>query len=72
MAIVSTTSTHMRIPPPMVSPWCYIATLELRKAIARAYKNQLPLRFQIEYRPLEGKSTIYDSGDCGEIESQGR
>ncbi|CAE6335195.1 unnamed protein product [Rhizoctonia solani] len=48
---------------PMVSPWCYIATLELRKAIARAYKNQLPLRFQIEYRPFECKPILYDATD---------
>lgn len=40
------------------SPWCYIATLELRKAIARAYINQLPLLFRIEYKPFELNAVI--------------
>ncbi|CAE6504876.1 unnamed protein product [Rhizoctonia solani] len=56
----------------IVCPWCYIATLELRKAIARAYTNRLPLRFQIEYRPFECKSLTYDPTDWVRAESQGR
>ncbi|QRW18420.1 DSBA-like thioredoxin domain protein [Rhizoctonia solani] len=56
----------------IVCPWCYIATLELRRAIARAYKSQLPLRFQIEYRPFECKTILYDTADRAKIESQGR
>ncbi|KAF8704534.1 thioredoxin-like protein, partial [Rhizoctonia solani] len=56
----------------IVCPWCYIAILELRRAIARAYKSQLPLRFQIEYRPFECKTILYDTADRTKIESQGR
>lgn len=42
----------------VVCPWCYIATLELRKAIARAYTNQLPLLFRIEYKPFEYNAVV--------------
>ncbi|KAL5634465.1 hypothetical protein ACGC1H_002503 [Rhizoctonia solani] len=56
----------------VVCPWCYIATLELRKAIARAYTDRLPLRFQIEYRPFECKTLLYDPTDWAKVESQGR
>ncbi|KAH7341273.1 thioredoxin-like protein [Rhizoctonia solani] len=56
----------------VVCPWSYIATLELRKAISRAYTNRLPLRFQIEYRPFECKSLLSDITDWAKMESQGR
>ncbi|KAF8602867.1 thioredoxin-like protein [Ceratobasidium sp. AG-I] len=42
----------------VVCPWCYIATLELRKAISRAYTNQLPLLFRLEYKPFEFNAVV--------------
>jgi predicted DsbA family dithiol-disulfide isomerase len=54
------------------SPWCYIATLELRKAIARAYTAQLPLRFHIEYKPLELRAILSDMNDQAWEDFQGR
>ncbi|KAG8775007.1 hypothetical protein FRC12_001716 [Ceratobasidium sp. 428] len=42
----------------VVCPWCFIAMLELRKAIARAYTNQLPVRFRIEYKPFEFNAVL--------------
>lgn len=40
------------------SPWCYVATLEIRKAIARAYTNRLPVLFHIEYKPFEYNAVV--------------
>ncbi|KAB5591716.1 hypothetical protein CTheo_4830 [Ceratobasidium theobromae] len=63
---------NLTITSDIVCPWCYIAMLELRKAIARAYIAQLPLRFHIEYKPFESRAMLSGGIDQAPGEFQGR
>jgi hypothetical protein len=36
----------------LICPWCYILIKEIDNAIDRAKKNDLPLRYRIEFKPF--------------------
>lgn len=49
---------HLKVVSDSICPWCLIGTMELRKALARAKENSLPLKINVEYRPYQLDPTL--------------
>ncbi|QRV91018.1 DSBA-like thioredoxin domain protein [Ceratobasidium sp. AG-Ba] len=51
-------TVNLKVISDSICPWCLIGTMELRKALARAKENALPLKINIEYRPYQLDPTL--------------
>ncbi|CAE6435493.1 unnamed protein product [Rhizoctonia solani] len=51
-----------------ICPWCLIGTMELRKALARAQANNLPLQIRLEYRPYQLDPTLPEDKGLDKVE----
>ncbi|KAJ1311450.1 hypothetical protein OPQ81_009939 [Rhizoctonia solani] len=51
-----------------ICPWCLIGTMELRKALARARANNLPLQIRLEYRPYQLDPTLPEDKGLDRLE----
>ncbi|CAE6469779.1 unnamed protein product [Rhizoctonia solani] len=54
----ATRVVNLKIISDSICPWCLIGTMELRKALARAQANNLPLQIRLEYRPYQIDPTL--------------
>ncbi|KAG9090175.1 hypothetical protein FS749_000759 [Ceratobasidium sp. UAMH 11750] len=49
---------NLKVISDSICPWCLVGTMELRKALARAKANALPIQVNIEYRPYQLDPTL--------------
>ncbi|CAE6422656.1 hypothetical protein RSOLAG1IB_02453 [Rhizoctonia solani AG-1 IB] len=67
MATVART-VNLKVISDSICPWCLIGTLELRKALARAQANNLPLQIRLEYRPYQLDPTLPEDKGLDKME----
>ncbi|CAE6434637.1 unnamed protein product [Rhizoctonia solani] len=59
---------NLKVISDSICPWCLIGTMELRKALARAQANNLPLQIRLEYRPYQLDPTLPEDEGLDRIE----